>query len=196
MAKKKSKLGAGTSSEGGAVVVSEAAVTEACVAGDLKKLLRYARQGVRVVTGEPLCSSVQGGLIEVVCCVVKELGADVNQTDKRGYTPLGIAAYHGNVEMVRCLVTDLGADVNHADNRESHTPLMTAALRAHTNVLKVLAELGADSNLVEDGGLTASSLAAQDGLLDVVKVLKDLSIDVSQTGADGDAPSHAHTSKG
>jgi ankyrin repeat protein len=132
-------------------------------------------------------------MIEVVCCVVKELGADVNQTDKRGYTPLGIAAYHGNVEMVRCLVTDLGADVNQADNRESHTPFMTAALRAHTDVLKVLVELGADSNLVEEAALTASSLAAQDGLLDVVTFLKDLNIDVSQAGTDGDVPSLAPT---
>jgi ankyrin repeat protein len=58
--------------------------------------------------------------------MVSELGADVDQADYHGATPLYIAAQLGNLEMVRCLGTELGADVNKAMEAGS-TPLLIAA---------------------------------------------------------------------
>ena len=56
------------------------------------------------------------GHLDVARCLVKELGAAVNQADNTGVTPLIEAAVGGHLDVVRCLVTDLGAVVDQACN--------------------------------------------------------------------------------
>jgi hypothetical protein len=74
---------------------------------------------------------------------VKELGADVNQADNDGTTPLFIAAEVGSLDVVSCLVKELGADVNQADN-DGNTPLFTAARQGKLGVVHwLLVEGGA-----------------------------------------------------
>jgi hypothetical protein len=57
----------------------EKAFIRAVCAGDLVKLRRLARQGVRVQTFEPLYTAAGNGLVSVARFLVKELGADVNK---------------------------------------------------------------------------------------------------------------------
>jgi ankyrin repeat protein len=95
--------------------------------GDVAQLRRWAERGVRVNSGEPLCQAVLflvtiGAVrfknkISAVRCLVKDLGADVNQADEEDWTPLCIAALSGNLKMMRYLVPDLGADVEGADKK-------------------------------------------------------------------------------
>jgi hypothetical protein len=95
------------------VEVSQAAITEACRAGgDHGQLRRWERQGVRVTIAEPLCFASNDGLVHVVRLLVNGLGADVNQCNELGYTPLYIASGKRHLAMMRCLVKELGADVN------------------------------------------------------------------------------------
>jgi hypothetical protein len=75
------------------VVVTEGMLTEAARAGDLESLTMWARQGVRVTSAEPLCVAVEAGFLEVLRCLVRELGADVNQQGQMGLTPLIVAAH-------------------------------------------------------------------------------------------------------
>jgi ankyrin repeat protein len=56
--------------------------------------------------------------------ILVENGAELNSTNKRGVTPLQLAAARRHLEVVKYLV-DKGADVNKAD-RNGSTPLMMA----------------------------------------------------------------------
>jgi hypothetical protein len=92
------------------VVVTEGMLTDAAQAGDLRTLTIWARQGVRVTSGEPLYVATRGGHLEVLRWLVQELGADVSQIH-HGDTPLIVAAQRNNLAPLKCLV-ELGADVN------------------------------------------------------------------------------------
>jgi hypothetical protein len=125
--------------------VSQAAITEACLGGgNIGLLRRWARQGVRVTSWEPLCSAARDGLVHVVRLLVIGLGADVNKCDERGCTPLHIAAEKRRLTVLRFLGKELGADVN-VRNVKCATILFLAAQNGFVDVALCLAkELGAD----------------------------------------------------
>jgi hypothetical protein len=83
------------------------------------------------------------GNLEVVQCLIKELGADVNHAVNDGCMPLYAAAQAGHLEMVRFLIVKHGADVNIAIH--GSTPLMMAADKMHHKVVRLLLKLGANS---------------------------------------------------
>jgi predicted AAA+ superfamily ATPase len=60
------------------MVVTEGMLTEAAEDGDLESLTMWARQGVRVTTGHLLYAAAQGSFLEVVQCLVQQLGANVS----------------------------------------------------------------------------------------------------------------------
>ncbi|MGA9771713.1 MAG: ankyrin repeat domain-containing protein [Blastocatellia bacterium] len=64
------------------------------------------------------------------------LGAEVNQQDDQGWTPLNWAAGKGNLELVKLLV-DHGADVFRS-GRDQRTPYMIALAAGHIEVVKFL----------------------------------------------------------
>ena len=78
---------------------------------------------------------------------VKELiesGAEVNQPDKQGWTPLNWAAAKGNLEIVGLLLQH-GADVFKA-GRDQRTPAMIALAAGQAEVVKVLRQAEAQAN--------------------------------------------------
>lgn len=107
------------------IMVTEEMLVEAAQVGDLESLMIWARQGVRVTTAEPLLGAGRCHHLEVMRCLVQELGADVKQAPS-GYSPLLMAVAIGNLAMVRLLVMDLGADINQGDQGGA-TPLIMAA---------------------------------------------------------------------
>jgi ankyrin repeat protein len=107
--------------------------------GDLADLRRWARQGVRIVSPDPVLSAAFLGNIAVLQCLIKELGADVNQEQgKHGYRALFIAAANGSLAVMRCLVQELGADVNKVA-KDGITPLCIAVITGNLNVARYLA---------------------------------------------------------
>ena len=81
MGKKKSKVRGGAGRAGGAAAVSEAAIMDACLRGDLIKLQKLGRQSVRVTTADHLFRAAGLGLLDVMRCLVQELEADVHQEE-------------------------------------------------------------------------------------------------------------------
>jgi hypothetical protein len=58
--------------------VPVATIIEACKRSDTFQLRRWGRQGVRLVSAEPLVMCACDGVsVDVLRCLVKDLGADV-----------------------------------------------------------------------------------------------------------------------
>jgi hypothetical protein len=75
------------SSTPNACEIQEERIIEAVKQGNIGQLRRWAQQGLRISSGEPLFHAVVQSHVDVVQCLVKELGADVNKPDDRGHTP-------------------------------------------------------------------------------------------------------------
>ena len=94
---------------------------------------------------------VQKGDIRRVNALIKA-GADVNKSNRNGFTPLHIAARYGIDSCIKLLVK-AGADVNFcaADN---YTPLIISAYKGHSKCVRELLKAGAYVNTA-GGGYTA-----------------------------------------
>jgi hypothetical protein len=145
------------------VVVTEEMITAAAEAGDLMQLQEWGRQGVCVRTVTPLIfAATFGGFPEVLRCLVRELGADVNQATVRGVnramrtgdTPLIAAAQSDNLAAVQCLL-QLGADVN-GGTEHVGAALFFAAAKGNLAVVRCLVEAGAEVEAL--GGLHETAL--------------------------------------
>jgi hypothetical protein len=119
-------------------------------------------------------------------CLVKELGANVNNSGRHGdVTPLFVAVGVGNLDMVRCLKM-LGADVNQRGIKFGRTPLFLAVQFSSVVGLDIIrclvTELLADVNKSDDAGATPLWIAAKGGNLASVRVLvKELGADINKT---------------
>jgi ankyrin repeat protein len=109
----------------------------------------------------PLLRAVQGGHVDVVRCIVNDLGADVNQEIEDGWTPLCIATDSEDLDMMRFLCKELGADVNLAmEDGNGWTPLHLAIYGGKIYAVRCLCkDLGADVNRTMEGGWTPLILA-------------------------------------
>jgi predicted LPLAT superfamily acyltransferase len=85
------------------VKIPKTAVVRCCRYNDLAQLRTWARLGVRVTSAQPLCSAASRGYVDVIRCLLLELGADVNQALPNGRTALYFAAEGGQLAAVRCL---------------------------------------------------------------------------------------------
>ena len=96
-------------------------------------------------------------------------GADVNQTNDDGCTPLFIASWYGRTKVVEKLL-EAGADVNQATNN-GMTPLIIASWKGHTEVVEKLLEAGADVNQADNHGWTPLYNASRFGRKEVAEIL-------------------------
>jgi ankyrin repeat protein len=172
-------------------MVSGSAIVDACKRGDTAQLRRWGRQGFRVTIGNTLCYlAYNGAPLDVLRCLVNDLGANVNQTTKSSVGALHLAAEDGNVDLVSCLAKELGANedgvtslwlaaslgnldmvrcllklkanVNQAAPN-GVTPLMSASFGKHEEVVVWLVKAGADTQATFDSNATAAILSSQIG---------------------------------
>ena len=98
-----------------------------------------------------------------------DAGANVNQHDNGGWTPLYWASYYGHQTVVQALIT-AGADINQQDN-EGCTPLHEAVTRGHLEVAQALIAAGADINQQNNEGETPLHRAAHSGHQEIVNLI-------------------------
>jgi ankyrin repeat protein len=160
------------------VVVTEEMLTRAVRDGDLGTLTIWAKQGVRVTTGQPLFSVVVHGDrqdFKTMQFLVREMGADVNRfgllhpsrPKSDSYTPLYIASSQGRQAVARCLI-ELGANVNQAmadGGRSLHAAVYSGGLA----VVRCLIEFGADIGAVNNEGNTALVAGAWYGRYSILR---------------------------
>lgn len=87
-------------------------------------------------------------------------GADPNDEDSKGQTPLVLALAWENSEAVRMLI-NAGADVNHASSKDGTTPLHAAAMEGDEEMLRLLMAHGADIKAPNHNGETPHDIAVQ-----------------------------------
>ena len=160
---------------------------------EIARLLIDARADVNVdvferhVRGRSCCleSAVREGNHPVARLLV-DAGADLDQRDYHGYSPLLTASLHCDQVSVRML-TDGGADVNLL------TPCGDAPLHIvakHNKcpvVLRMLLDAGADIEAEDANGFTPLLAAVDQGFADGVRVLIDAGADV-HAAVDGFTP--------
>ncbi|MDP2640134.1 MAG: ankyrin repeat domain-containing protein [Betaproteobacteria bacterium] len=95
-----------------------------------------------------------------------QLQAKVGARNQYGESALMLAAANGELELVKLFVAH-DAEVNMA----GWNPLIYAAWRGRTEVVKYLLEKGADIDAVSPNGVSALMMAARDGHFDTVRLL-------------------------
>jgi len=123
-----------------------------------------------------------------------ESGADVDERDGKGLTPLMLAALNRKVDMVKILL-EYGADVE-AEDKRGWRPLRYAIRGGDAGVVKILLEYGADMDVKDEDGNTFLHRAAEKGHTKVVKVLLEHGADVNARNKDEWTPLHLAADNG
>jgi ankyrin repeat protein len=118
-----------------------------------------------------LMSAARGGCSACVRLLL-ENGADAKVRTNAGLTALHFAAFKGDLAMVKALL-EAGAPVNVADDR-GLTPLIMAAnsRSKDPDVVRLLLEHGADLQLKDSLGRTASDWAQIGGRQEIIRLLR------------------------
>uniref|UniRef100_A0A7S1UHW6 Uncharacterized protein n=1 Tax=Phaeomonas parva TaxID=124430 RepID=A0A7S1UHW6_9STRA len=140
------------------------------------------------------CLHGEAALVDDLCV----RGADVDEVDEEGMSPLMIAAHEGHAHIVRRLlfnadfpqVSRVGfvsqratPEINLQD-KHGRTALMHASLESKKRCVELLLEHGADSRIRDERGLTAVDIAGSQALYQVLRqqeLLFDLREKVSFT---------------
>jgi ankyrin repeat protein len=110
--------------------------------------------------------------------------ADPNVAQTSGLTPLMTAARTGSLRVVKQLLA-AGANPNARTKQMNATALMWAVSERHGDVVRALAEAGADVHVSTDKGFTPLLYATRNGDIEMARVLLAAGVNVNEKGADG-----------
>lgn len=105
-----------------------------------------------------------------------ENGFYVDAKNKKGETPLHVAAKQGNTEIAKLLIENR-ANVN-ATNKKGETPLHLAAKQGNTEIVEFLIEKDADIDFHDKKARTPSHHAAINGKTEILKLLHKKGADI------------------
>jgi ankyrin repeat protein len=111
-----------------------------------------------------------------------EKGAEIEEQDNDGMTPLACAAENGHKAVVRLLL-EKGAEIEEQDH-DGMTPLACAASSGHEAVVQMLLKYGADVSSKGGNYGTALYAASFGGHEKVTRILLDRGADVNAQGGD------------
>lgn len=121
-------------------------------------------------------------------------GADANyHKEDNGYSPMYWAATQGNPKIVAMMI-ERGGKVRSLNGDGNEAPLYAAVMNGNVEVVKLLLEKGADASELDD--ITALSLAAGKGSVELLEMLLDLKLDVNDPGRSGRTPLFAAAESG
>jgi hypothetical protein len=148
---------------------NDAALFAAAAAGDLARVQQALEAGADVNAVDPLKRTP---LFAAAFCnhpgvadLLVDKGGKVNATDLHGMSPLHVAVIAGGQQVALALIAK-GADVN-LDGNAERTPLHLAAATNQAAMVQMLLEQGANSLEKDRDGITASTLATNNGHSDI-----------------------------
>ncbi|KAM9358027.1 CARD- and ANK-domain containing inflammasome adapter protein [Symphorus nematophorus] len=145
------------------------------------------------VLGSTLFSAVKQNHDGVVTVLI-DSGANVNMTDKQGYTPLLLSAELGHTEVFRVLVAkEAKLDVTLSDLSSA---LHLAVHSGSMPIVQTLLEMGLDPNVTGPKAQTPLHLAAHCNRPELVDVLLRAGAQVNAVTSDGLTPLHIASQQG
>lgn len=167
-------------------------LSHAAAKGDAQEVARLLNAGIdHDALGNALWSAVYGRSAEVVTLLVAH-GADVNEKDQFGVTPLVAAARQGNKDVIETLIAH-GADINPKECSDQ-IPLFAAIPFYYPiggksdDVIQLLISKGAKVNATDCKGMTALHVAASRDLGDTAVLLVLDGADVNAKNDAGQTP--------
>ncbi|XP_028301823.1 protein TANC2-like isoform X2 [Gouania willdenowi] len=136
--------------------------------------------------GETALTAAAGRGRLLVCRLLMDQGASVEQLNRQGVPPLLSAAKRDHWQVVELLLNH-GVDVNMAD-QQGRSALMTAASEGHVTTAQLLLSHGASLVQSDREGLTALSWACLKGRLPVVKQLVERGAGTTHADRSGRTP--------
>uniref|UniRef100_A0AAY4B0I7 K Homology domain-containing protein n=1 Tax=Denticeps clupeoides TaxID=299321 RepID=A0AAY4B0I7_9TELE len=127
-----------------------------------------------------------GGFLDVVKVLLKE-GANIEDHNENGHTPLMEAASAGHVEVARVLL-EYGAGINTHSNEFKESALTLACYKGHLDMVRFLLEAGADQEHKTDEMHTALMEACMDGHVEVARLLLDSGAQVNMPADSFESP--------
>jgi ankyrin repeat protein len=172
----------------------ESAFFSACRAGQLEMVQCLVEEyGVAVDPANylgvmPLAFAAMNGHSDVLRYLVKR-GANINNVDVYGDTPLHSAVREHDLDLVRCMVKELGANLE-LENVSGQSPFFIAVeIRNPTMVRLLLSELGADVNGKSGNCFSPLHMTAQENRVEMLQCLvSEFGADVNKLDEDGDSP--------
>ena len=124
----------------------------------------------------------QEGHLEIVKTLISN-GADMEKPDREGFRALEIACTKGHVEIVKYL---LASGVNVHQERDGFTALHAAAASCRVEVATLLIAANSDVNKKDEAGRGRTPLhwAAQEGCIDLIRVLIENGAEIDSMEAD------------
>lgn len=114
------------------------------------------------------------GSIEDIAKLYKADKNIVNKVNEHGYSALTLACYSKNIEIVSFLV-DKVKDIN--GNSNYGTPLMAATYKGSAEIVEILLNNNAITDLQDKKGETAAHLAVMFKKMDIIKLLVEAKAD-------------------
>ena len=150
-------------------------IHSACIKGHID-IVKYL---IEECGSDKLCRDVRDGYTLLHCAAINghnhlirylhSQGCDVENRNKKGETPLHVAASHGQLDTVKLLIVDLQCDRESKAVNEQ-TPLHFAASEGHISVVQYLArDSNCDVMCRDTLGHTPAQLAILKGHLNVLK---------------------------
>uniref|UniRef100_A0A1I8ATV9 ANK_REP_REGION domain-containing protein n=1 Tax=Steinernema glaseri TaxID=37863 RepID=A0A1I8ATV9_9BILA len=123
-----------------------------------------------------------GGYPDLVDLLIRK-GADVEHRDKKGFTPLVLAATGGHVECVKHLL-DASCLVDAVSERTKDTALSLACSGGRKEVVEILLKANANKEHRNVSDYTPLSLAASGGYIEIIQLLLNAGAEInSRTGS-------------
>ena len=128
-----------------------------------------------------LATAIRHHCDEDLLLLLIDSGADIFYFDNEGVSIFDMAITYGNVFMVNYII-DKGIDVNVTQRRSGFTPLMCAACYGRAEITKILLDNGANKDVKESKGFSATDFARKMNKKSVL-VLLDFDKDAPQNKA-------------
>lgn len=125
-----------------------------------------------------LNAAEQGHSGNMISCLDRVRGVDVNSSDTEGLTPLMVAAAAGHEHIVRLLLKR-AASINQ-QNLYGWSALMQSSFYGHLPIVGLLLQNRACTNLRNVFGASALSAACRNGHVAIASLLLDAGVDVNE----------------
>ncbi len=122
------------------------------------------------------------GMKKLTAELLKNNKVEINQIDRKGYTPLSRAVFKGYPDISQQLI-EAGASIDSVTN-EKNTLLMLAVLSTNTAIIKMILTKNIDINAKNNSGDTALMLAAATGQDETVLRLIEAGADMRTRNQD------------